>query len=263
MPALKTSLADDVLVVQFKYSDLRDLPRVFQTGAELLDACAASPGKMLLEFSGVEYMTSEMLGQLFVLANRCKGEEVMLLACSASPELLLILETVRFVDLVPIYADRATAQVAFDAAEDEETDEFSVHPKVLARAAAEGDLDAEFDLGVCFEQGSGVEQNLDEALGHFRRAAEGGHAEAQHKMGAAYAYGIHVPQNYDEALAWYRRAAEQDQVDALYALGMSYRYGIGVAADQQVAAGWYEQAAEQGHECAREELTRMSAESQT
>jgi len=265
MAALKTSFADDVLIVDFMHADLRDLRRVFQTGAELLDASAAAQGRMLLDFGQVEFMTSEMVGQLFVLANRCKGKRVTLLGCNARPEVLLILETVRFVDVVPVYPDRSAALAAFDEKEKAlgESQEFSVHPDLLSKSAAEGDIDAEFDLAECYEQGSGVQQDVDEALKRFRRAADAGHADAQYKLGAAYAYGINVDQDYGEAIAWYQKAAEQGQVDAQYALGMTYRYGIGVDADARTAGAWYEKAAAQGHQRAAEELQRMSAQSRS
>ncbi len=261
MSALETTFADDVLVARLQHRDLRVLDHVFQSGAELIAACSAARGKMLLDFSNVEFMTSEMLGQLFVLANRCKGSNVLLLGCCASDELLMILDTVRFVDVVPIYITQDDALASF--AEREEalgnSQEFSVHHDVLAKQAAEGDIDAEFDLGVCYEQGAGVEQDLEEATKRFRRAAEAGHAEAQCKLGAAYAYGIQVQQDYDQAIAWYTKAAEQGQADAQYALGMTYRYGIGVDDDPTTAAGWYEKASAQGHKRAREELARVSA----
>lgn len=263
MAALNTSFSDEVLVVQFVYSDLRDLQHVFQTGAELLDACSAARGRMLLDFTGVQFITSEMLGQLFVLANRCKGSGVTLLGCCASSDVRLILETVRFVDVVPTYEDQSAAMSAFDECDSQlgNSQEFSVHPDVLSKNAAEGDIDAEFDLAVCYEQGAGVEQDMAEAMKRFQRAADSGHAEAQYKLGAAYAYGIQVEQDYDQAVAWYQRAAEQGQPDSQYALGMTYCYGIGVEPDADTATQWYEKASAQGHKRAAEELSRLSATS--
>ena len=261
MPALNTSFTDDVLVAQFVHSDLRDLGHVFQTGAELLDACSAARGRMLLDFTNVQFITSEMLGQLFVLANRCKGSHVTLLGCSPNSDVRMILETVRFVDVVPVYEDQAVAMSAFEERDAQlgYSQEFSVHPDVLIKNAAEGDTDAEFDLAVCYEQGAGVEQDMAEAMKRFRRAADAGHAEAQYKLGAAYAYGIQVEQDYDQALTWYQRAAEQGQVDSQYALGMTYCYGIGVEPDAETASQWYDKAAAQGHRRAREELSRIGA----
>ena len=263
MPALTTSFADEVLVVRFVHSDLRELQHVFQSGAELLDACAAARGRMLLDFSNVRFITSEMIGQLFVLANRCKGAGVNLLGCCASDEVTMILETVRFVDIVPLFASQEEAFAEFEKRDEQlgHSQEFSVHPDVLAKDAAEGDMEAEFDLAVCYEQGAGVEQDMAEAMKRFRRAADAGHAEAQYKLGAAYAYGIQVEQDYDQAVQWYAKAAEKGQADAQYALGMTYCYGIGVDPDTGVAADWYEKAAAQGHRRAGEELSRLSAQS--
>ena len=52
------------------------------------------------------------------------------------------------------------------------------------RAEAEkGDAQAEFDLGVIYYDGTGVEQDFTEATKWFRKAAEQGLAEAQFILG--------------------------------------------------------------------------------
>lgn len=264
MTALKTDLVSDVLVIEFTDAQLRDADRVRQVGAELLQACdAASTGKLLLDFAGVVFITSEMVGQLFVLGNRCKSKDVRLKACHMDGGIRAILETVRLVEFLEIYENRRDALSAFrqPVAGREESEEFAVDPKIFAQSAAEGDVDAELELALCYEQGNGVEQDLDMAMKWLRRAAEHEHPEAQFKLGAAYAYGIYVDQDYDEALRWFRLAAKAGQADAQYALGMSYHYGISVDEDQQAATEWYEKAAAQGHKRAMEILGRLNTAS--
>jgi len=50
-------------------------------------------------------------------------------------------------------------------------------------AAAQGETDALFNLGLCYTSGHGVSQDLEEGLRCFRRAAAKGHAQAAAAVG--------------------------------------------------------------------------------
>jgi TPR repeat protein len=214
---------------------------------------------MLLDFSQVGSLSSEMVGQLFMLANRCKSKEISLKACNLSAGIREILETVRLSDFLEIHDDEASARQAFVGDEDVDSQAFDIHPDLLKKEAAEGDTDAELELAICYEQGRGVAQDVSESLAWLRRAAEHRHPDAQYKLAMAYAYGIHLEPDYSQAIYWYERAAEQDQAEAQYALGMTYRYGITVPEDPRAATAWYERAAAQGHERAAQELQQLQA----
>ena len=81
------------------------------------------------------------------------------------------------------------------------------------------------------------------ALRGFRIHAERGDAEAQFILGIMYDDGEGVPQDYAEAVRWYRRAAEQDNADAQFKLGVGYDNGYGVPQDLVQAHKWYNLAA--------------------
>jgi TPR repeat protein len=200
-----------------------------------------------------------MVGQLFMLTNRCRSKEIQVKACNLSAGIREILETVRLSDFLEIHHDERAAQAGFASGRQYDSQEFDIHPEVLKTQAADGDVDSELELAVCYEQGRGVEQNPNEALAWLRRAADHRHPDAQHKLAMAYAYGIHVEPDYSQAIHWYQRAAEQGQPEAQYALGMTYRYGISVPEDEQAAANWYHRAATQGHERAAQELQQLQA----
>ena len=53
-----------------------------------------------------------------------------------------------------------------------------------------------------------------EAAECFRKAAEQGHAEAQYNLGICYEDGDGVEWSYTEALKWYSKAAEQGHEEA-------------------------------------------------
>jgi TPR repeat protein len=67
-------------------------------------------------------------------------------------------------------------------------------------------------------QGRGVEQDDAEAANWYRKAAEQGHITAQNNLGVMYERGLGVEQDYAEAASWYRKAAEQGNTDAIKAL---------------------------------------------
>ncbi|MBL0641313.1 sel1 repeat family protein, partial [Aeromonas veronii] len=56
----------------------------------------------------------------------------------------------------------------------------------------------------------------------YCQAAEQGDAEAQFNMGLMYDQGQGVPQDDGQAMAWYRLAAEQGHVGAQFNLGWMY-----------------------------------------
>jgi TPR repeat protein len=51
-------------------------------------------------------------------------------------------------------------------------------------AAAQGDLDAQYNLGVCYERGEGVEVDYEEAVKWYRIAARAGHEDAYRALDA-------------------------------------------------------------------------------
>jgi hypothetical protein len=69
-------------------------------------------------------------------------------------------------------------------------------------AAEAGDADAQFNLGVCYEMGSGVSVDKAEAFKWYKRAAEAGDEGAQFNLGHCYADGSGVAVDKAEAVKW-------------------------------------------------------------
>ncbi|MDX2085307.1 MAG: tetratricopeptide repeat protein [Candidatus Melainabacteria bacterium] len=136
-------------------------------------------------------------------------------------------------------------------AQPEDADESS--PLAQYQAAAEqGDLDAQFNLGVFYANGlAGVVQDDAKAVYWYRLAAEQGHVLAQLNLGVMYANGRGVLQNGLQAVEWYQKAALQNNAEAKYNLGLLYEHGKGVAPNPKEAIRWYQQAAEQGYVAAQ------------
>lgn len=81
-------------------------------------------------------------------------------------------------------------------------------------AALRGDREAQFLVGIIYEQGMGVEQNKTIAAQWFEKSAQQGHVDAQYNTGLAYALGKGVKADQSMAMLWLQRAADQGDDDA-------------------------------------------------
>src|SRR5580704_13548149 len=78
---------------------------------------------------------------------------------------------------------------------------------------------AEYNLGLMYRKGEGVQQSDTEAAHWYRRAATQDFPEAQQKLADLYYFGQGVPLSYATAAAWYRKAADLGNAEAQFQLG--------------------------------------------
>jgi TPR repeat protein len=113
-------------------------------------------------------------------------------------------------------------------------------------AAAQGHTEAEYTVGVMYENGEGFGEisatNDKEAVKWYRKAAEKGYNKAQNNLGEMYRKGRGVEKNDKEAVKWFRKAAEQGMALAQNNIGYMYENGKGVARDDKEAMKWYRKA---------------------
>lgn len=114
------------------------------------------------------------------------------------------------------------------------------------KAAALGDARAQVRLGLCYERGLFLPEDLGQAVHWFRRAAEQGDADGQFNLAYALRHGKGTLQNEIQAALWYERAAAQGHAQAAFNLAVCYELGRGVNVDHKQAASWYCQAAGRG-----------------
>lgn len=81
------------------------------------------------------------------------------------------------------------------------------------------------------------------AMQELEKAAASGDEQAYFNLGVAYAEGKAVAQDFGRAVELYRRGAEGGSVLAAFNLAQSYRKGQGTEQDNAAAAKWYEFAA--------------------
>ncbi len=138
---------------------------------------------------------------------------------------------------------------------------FAKITKQYVKAAGKGDENAQFNLGMMYEDGRGVEQDYKKAFELYTLLAYRGHVGAQNKLGMMYVNGRWVDQDYKEAFEWLTKATEKENPDAQFNLGMMYANGWGVKQDYKTAFKWYTLAANQMHIDAQYKLGVMYANS--
>jgi len=124
----------------------------------------------------------------------------------------------------------------------------------LREKAEAGDAESQFNLGIDYDNGYGVEKDAAEAVKWYRKAADQGDALAQYSLGGCYREGYGVGKDEAEATKWFRKAADQGVAKAQYDLGVCYHDGTGVEKDDVEAVKWFRKAADQGYDKAQYNL---------
>jgi localization factor PodJL len=116
----------------------------------------------------------------------------------------------------------------------------------LVAHAADGDTQAQRDLGLKYLAGDGVAPDEAAAAGWLMRAAYAGDGDAQYWLGTLYARGHGLPADAFQASHWYEAAARQGNARAMHSLAVAHFEGWGMAKDPAEAARWFARAAALG-----------------
>lgn len=140
-----------------------------------------------------------------------------------------------------------------------------------------------YEMGKCYQDGEGVEQDYEKAYQYYKEAADLGNgdgyaglawlygegkgvdqdyaknieldkkgialgsARAMNDIGILYYNGYGVAQDYGKAMEWYKKAADLGDTKAMNSIGILYYNGEGVAQDYGKAMEWYQKAADLGN----------------
>lgn len=113
--------------------------------------------------------------------------------------------------------------------------------------ARQGEANAQYFLGACYEKGFHVEKNLREAMTWYLAAAKQGLGPAQFQLGSLYWIGNGVRQDDAVAFKWISKAAEQNVPVALFNLGKFYQEGDYVKQNKELAFNFFQKAANVGY----------------
>ncbi|MBC7384143.1 MAG: sel1 repeat family protein [Bacteroidia bacterium] len=94
-------------------------------------------------------------------------------------------------------------------------------------AALAGSPEAQYNYGVCFQQGIIVEKNDKKAFDWFVKSSEGGYKDAQFQLALNYAMGGTIVKDDKKAFYWWLKCARQIDPECMYNVISCYKEGIG------------------------------------
>ncbi|GHV07824.1 hypothetical protein AGMMS50229_15280 [Campylobacterota bacterium] len=119
---------------------------------------------------------------------------------------------------------------------------------IMTKSAQNGNIDAQFYLGVMYSYTTGEMQDLTMALHWFSEAANAGHIHAANNLGIAYYNGYGVVRDYKAAFRWFHIAAKGGNAEAQSYVAKMYREGQGMEAPNAVQADyWLKKSASTGN----------------
>lgn len=110
--------------------------------------------------------------------------------------------------------------------------------ELMRKAAEAGQIDAQFNMGLYYQQGKLVQQDISKAAYWFEKAGRRGYVNAQVNLGLLFE---HVEGNFGEAANWYKMAADQGDPMGMHNLGALYACGWGVPLDLEKADDYLRQ----------------------
>ncbi len=124
--------------------------------------------------------------------------------------------------------------------------DYSVVKTQLIPLAESGDARAQFNLGVSYNYGNGVEKDVGKAFEWTKKSAQNGDVHGQVNLANMYMQGQGTDKSIPEAINWYEKAATQDDIHAEVVLGKIYRDGLTGKVDYSKSFQYFSKAAEHG-----------------
>ena len=118
--------------------------------------------------------------------------------------------------------------------------------EMLRHYAEEGSYLAQYELGLRYVEGEGIEVSADDAYKWFMQASEKGFYKAQYLLSQCFFFGFGTSQNYSKSFSWMNKAAEQSMPEAQYELAGMFEQGKGVNQNYCEAEKLYRISAEHG-----------------
>jgi TPR repeat protein len=80
---------------------------------------------------------------------------------------------------------------------------------LFRQAASMGNAKAQYELGLCYQGGFGLDQDLTQCFNWYTKSAAGGDPDGEEQLGKCYENGWGVNQDLETAKQWYRASARQ------------------------------------------------------
>lgn len=129
---------------------------------------------------------------------------------------------------------------------------------ILFKKASElGNSDAMCNLALLYQNGTGVERNVDTAIHYFQKSQLLGNDVAMYHLAYIYLKGLGVERNQQLAVNYFEKASELGNSYAMNNLAFMYLQGIGVEKDDYKAFKLYEKSSDLGNVHAMNNLACM------
>ena len=116
--------------------------------------------------------------------------------------------------------------------------------KYWKSANVENNPEAQYHVGLCFANGTGVKKNLETAYGWYVKSADQNFTDGIVGMADSLYYGRGVSEDKAAAAKAYERGSQAENVHATYMLAVSYEHGYGFEKNLTTAFTLYSKAAE-------------------
>ena len=135
--------------------------------------------------------------------------------------------------------------------------DFAAAHAIYLTLAKQNDAKACYNLGLMYQDGDGVTQNLDEAVKWYTKSASLGYKEAQYLL-ASMVFRREIQSiSYERAAQYYQQAAELGHVKSQLNLGMLYYRGDVIAQDLVASLKWLNLAASNNNSEAQGYIANM------
>lgn len=111
------------------------------------------------------------------------------------------------------------------------------------KASSKGYKKADYNLAMIYKRGIGVEQDFYKAYQYIQNIAKNEYNQAIYAKGYFLYKGLGCEQNYDEAFKCFKDAASREYAAAMYMLGLCYKNGYGTERDLSESTFWLTKAA--------------------
>lgn len=109
----------------------------------------------------------------------------------------------------------------------------------LNKSQSRGEGIEQFNSGIKYFKGNGVEQDYQKAKNYFLEAWKQGNMKAARYLGIIYEEGLSVDVDYTKALNYYKSSAKVGDMTSKGRVGLIYEKGLGVKKDYMEALKWY------------------------
>lgn len=93
-------------VIRFREADILDQVNIHEMGKEMYAVVESSPGiELIVDFEGVEYLSSSALGKLITLKRKVEEASGTLKMCRIKPEIMEVFRITKLDTIFDIYSD--------------------------------------------------------------------------------------------------------------------------------------------------------------